>query len=217
MSEPDRSAVSGYVRAVERRWSELSERPSILSPRDWTLVERWCQRGIPLQVIQEAIEATAERLRRPGAKPPKSLSYIAPAVEESWRVVLEGQLAGSTAAVKETPDRTGGITAWKSALAAAGPATRLGRLLADLLELQDAGTPAADLDTRLDDGILEATPASIRDAIRAELEAELAPYRGRMSLEEFESTVRKAWVRRLRTQLKLPALDARDPDDGPPA
>jgi hypothetical protein len=215
MSERDRTAVGKYVRAVERWWSELCERPSILSPREWTLVERWHQREIPLQVIREAIEAAAERLRKPGAAAPKSLAYLAPAVEESWRVVLEGRIAPPTD-VPRGESAARGIAAWRSAASAAGSSSPLGGLLETLLALLEEGAAAEEAEQRLEGAILEAAPAEERAAVRGEIETELAPYRRRMSAEEYESTLRKASVRRLRIRLKLPGLDPPGPGEESP-
>ena len=63
MSERRQPAERSYARAVERSWSELCGRPVIFSPRDWALLDDWRQRGIPLQIVQEAIEAAAERIQ----------------------------------------------------------------------------------------------------------------------------------------------------------
>ncbi len=51
MSSAREPGTAGYARAIERLWSELLERPIVLSPRDWNLIGQWYDRGIPFYRI----------------------------------------------------------------------------------------------------------------------------------------------------------------------
>ena len=209
MSAGDRAETTRYARAVARAWSELPGAPGILSPRDWRLVEDWCARGVPLQVVREAIEAAAERLARGAKEPrrPRGLSYVAPAVEESWRVVLEGRVAEQARLREYDEIPAGAIDAWRARLAVEPEGSVLGRLLVDLIERLERGEPEAEIDRGLDEAIeASAAPGLLRRA-RDEVQAELVAYRGRMPASAFDATRNKALVTRLRAALGLPRLE----------
>ena len=89
-----------YARAVERMWSSLLERPAVLSPRDWALVRDWHVRGVPLQVIREAIDELAEACQKGRRRRPRGLAYVAAAVEEGCAAIREGRVANA----REMPD-----------------------------------------------------------------------------------------------------------------
>ena len=71
-----------YARQLERALSRVRERPVVLSPRDWELLSEWYSRGIPLAIVEQAMEAASEReaskKRRPARR---GLAYVAPAVD----------------------------------------------------------------------------------------------------------------------------------------
>jgi hypothetical protein len=210
MSERRRSAAGPYARAVERSWAELCGRAVILSPRDWALVDEWHRRGIPLQIIQEAIAAAAER--RSGAKPsepPRGLSYIAPAVEDAWRVILEGRLSDPV-----EDDSPGGVGAsdgppierWRACMEREAEGSALRRLLGELIEAHHRDAPLHALEARLDAELSGAAPAELRRRVEEEVAEQLNPYRNRMKPEVLESTRRRAVAARLRDRLGLPEL-----------
>ncbi len=85
----DASSVRSYARAIERSWSRVVGRAVILSRRDWDRISAWHESGVPLELIKEAIDDVAEKPRR---RAPRSLAYVAPAVDEAWQVVREGRI-----------------------------------------------------------------------------------------------------------------------------
>ena len=76
-----------YARELERALSRIRERPVVLSPRDWEMVLDWHAREIPLGVILETLEEAGARARKRGSAGPRSLSYLASAVEEAWNLI----------------------------------------------------------------------------------------------------------------------------------
>jgi hypothetical protein len=211
MSAAERIETTRYARAVERAWNELPGAPRILSPRDWKLVEDWCARGIPLQIVLESIEAAAERLRKSRREPrrPRGLGYVASAVEEAWRVVLEG---------RHDAERTGGDghapapgavpTAWRRRLEAEDPESRLAGLLDELIDRLRRGAEPAAIDRQLDERIEAAVSSSLREQCRSKIGEQLAPYRRRMSAAAYEATLMRACSARLREELELPRLES---------
>ena len=55
----DDPSMMRYARSIERRWSDLVERPVILSPRDWSRISRWHSWGVPLDLIDETLRSAA--------------------------------------------------------------------------------------------------------------------------------------------------------------
>ena len=206
---PARKGISGsYARAVERLWSDLCGRAVILSPRDWDIVKEWYERGIPLQIIEEAIEAAAER-RSKGRQtaPPRGLAYIAPAVEEGWLALLEGGIGGVEEEGSPVPEeRKNPLSGWRDLLVRETEGSALCSLLAGLLDGFEQGEDRAELDRRLDEGLPGAVPAELLREIDRELQRELEPYRERMTPEVHETTLRRARAIRLRLRLGLERL-----------
>ena len=205
MSGPRELSPAGYARRIEGLWSELLQRPLVLSPRDWSLVLEWHASRIPLEIVREALEAAAERESRgPRKRPLRGLGYLAPAVSEAWRVVVAGRIADVTAGESAEPSRS----VWRRRLRAEPTDSPLYRLLSGLLTRLERGEPPAELDLQLERELPGAVPRSLVEAVRGELERELAPYRDRMSAERFDETLARAAVARLRMKLRLPRLSA---------
>jgi len=207
MTAAGKGVVGSYARAVERLWSGLCGRAVILSPKDWSVVEEWHARGIPLQVVEEAIDAAAERRKRGReSPPPRGLGYIAAAVEDGWMAVLEGRRQGPYAGAPEEIDRAPGISSWRERMGAEEQGGALHDLLAGLIEAFDGGEGAAGLDRRLEAALPDAAPEELLRVIATEVARELAPYRERMTPAVYEETLRRAIATRLRHRLQLDRL-----------
>ena len=68
------------------------------------------------------------------------------------------------------------------------------------------GALSRALDGALDAGLAVAAPADVLDRCEAETRSALAPFRGRMTDEEFGMTFERARADRLRAALGLPRL-----------
>lgn len=196
----------GYARKLEQALSRIRERPVVLSPRDWELVLDWHAREIPLGVILEVLRESGERSRKRGSSGPRSLAYLAAAVDEAWDLIRRGRLdpVGGVAAGSASLEDV--RAAWTRACEAAGPRAALTALLRDLLARVDGGESPEGIDRELESAILEAAPADLLDRIRDEVASELAPYRTRIPPDRLEATALRAIVTRLRRSLGLPRL-----------
>ncbi len=190
-----------YAREIERQWSRILDRPVVLSPKDWALISDWHAREIPLSLILESIRYLAQT---PVRRAPRSLAYLAPAVEEAWGVVVEGRRPRGPRLLQHTAD---GVTLWRQRLETETGASPLGGLLLELLGARDAGEPADALDRRLDEQLPSAVSDDLLSTTRQRVDAELAPFRDRMDASTFDQTRRAAIVDRLRRALGLPYLD----------
>lgn len=190
-----------YIRAVESAWSKLLGRPAVISPREFEAIEGWRRRGVPLSIVLEIIGAAGKRRV---AHPPKALTSLSRAVDEAWSVVAAGRTAELAPA--KAPARSPAVDAWEIVLRDSTAGEAIHELLATLLAELASGTPADELDKRLDSalpGVLaERTLASARE----ETWRALDPFRSRMSPDEFQATMARALADRLRAVCRLPRL-----------
>ncbi len=200
MPKNDASIVR-YARAVERRWSDLVQRPVVLSRRDWSRISRWHSWGVPLDLIEEALRAAVRPER---GREPRGLTELAPAVEESWTVILQGRIARHPVELGSNP--VDPRAAWSSRIREEPPDSALARTLTELLARLDRGDDPHVLEQELDRRLPEIAPAELVDRVLASLERELAEYRSRMPTERLQATRRRACEKRLRHALKLPRL-----------
>lgn len=199
--------LAAYARAIERLWSESQDRAVVLSPKEWRLVCQWYERGIPLRVVEEALAGDDRRSRSRGSV--RSLAYFAPAVEEGWRVIVEGRLP-----VVPTPDDRAappeparGIECWRRRREAEQRESPLRRLLDDLLLRHGQGEVARELDRRLDERLPGAVSEPQLRQARKSVERRLSAHRGTMAADVLEATRRRAIVEQLRRSLALPRLE----------
>jgi len=203
VSEDRQLGAASYARRIERRWTAALGRPVVLSPRDWETVLDWHTRGIPLEVVDEAIEAAAERATERGKDPPRGLSDLGPAVDGAWATIVGGRVGGGPGRGEPPPAPE---TAWRARAAAEPDGSPLRSLLQSLLDRLAHGESRATLDAQLDRALVRhAAPALLRDALR-EIDRDVAPHRSRIAPARLEEIRDRAAVRRLRQKLGLPAL-----------
>ncbi len=79
-----------YFQAIEATFIRLRGAPLLLSPTDWRMAQAWRKEGIPLAVVEEALEEIFQGREERGAKNPvSSLRYCKRAVEKSWAQARE--------------------------------------------------------------------------------------------------------------------------------
>jgi hypothetical protein len=180
----------------------LLGRPVVLSPRDWSRVARWHALGIPLEIVEEAMDAALDKAR--SAEGARGIAELAPRVEAAWSVILDGRRSGAC---------EGGIVAtaeptrcWRRRIETEPPGSPLSELLEALLGRLDRGEAEEALDDELDRRLPESVEPSLRDRVSAEVARETEPFRTRMSAGRLEATRHRATVDRLRRALDLPRL-----------
>ena len=199
------SSAGSYARAIEGRWSQLLERPVVLSPREWALLSDWHARGIPLELVGEAIDELSEPRRRRRRGAPRSLSAIARSVEEAWSVVRGDRSDPPDEGARAAEPRPA-VTVWEARCKAEPEGSLLRRRLEELLKRLDGGEPAHEVDRRLDGMLSKLVPAGALRQLEEVVRGELAPFRGRMSDATFAATFESARAERLRRELGLPRL-----------
>jgi hypothetical protein len=202
---PAELSAATYARRIERRWCELLEQPVVLSPRDWSLLNEWHERGIPLQIVVEAMQTTIERSRTRGRAPRTALSSLSHTVEDAWGAIVDGR-RGGPATFGEAPGPTPrSAESWRRRAKTEG-GSALGALLTDLLRRLDRGAEPVALDAELDRRIAEASDPGVRCEIEREIERQLDPHRSRLSAAQIERTRARALVDRIRGRMGLARL-----------
>jgi len=191
----------GYVRAVEAAWAKAFQRPSVVSPREFELVDRWRRRGVPLAVVCEVI---ADWAKRRGGRAPRGLTALAAAVDDAFAPVAAGR--SPAGAPEVLPPRDAAMRAWETARDGLPPGSPLGAALTRLLAEAAAGAPGDGLDRALDAALPDAVPADELARIREETLRALAGFRDRMSEGEFRSASDRALADRLRATFALPRI-----------
>lgn len=78
--------VTDYFLEIESHFAAKRGTPFILSAKDWALMKKWFDDGIPLSVVIEAIDSVFDRNEASGRrKVISSLSYCRHAVKEMWQ------------------------------------------------------------------------------------------------------------------------------------
>ena len=208
-----RDPEADYFQTVEEFFVSRRGDPLFLSNADWLLIRKWRRAGFPLRVVLRGIADALDSHRHSLARDQKvrSLSYCAAEVEvaaERWR------RAFALGAAPDDGDST--IETLAAALEQAqtvGAAARpvASRIAQDLRSR--AGEPRAELSTWLVAAEKKLLRALARDLgetetarMEAEVEAVLAPYRGRMPEKVLEQIREEARARRLLEAYGLPRL-----------
>jgi len=209
-----------YYQAIEEFFVSRRGDPLFLSNADWLLIRKWRRSGLPLRIalrgIADALSGHAHswgRKRKVG-----SLAYCAAEVDaarERWQRALSFDDEAETSV-------SAALTSFADALEAAtglggrgGPAAR-----SVATELRAWTVPAAGGPPRLEQLTrrLGATERALLEALRAdaepatldatlrEIEADLAPYRGRMPERVLDQIRDEAWARRLLARHGIPRL-----------
>jgi hypothetical protein len=78
-------AADTYFIEIEGHFAQRRGTPFVLSAKDWMLMKKWREEGVPLPVVIEAIDTVFETNETSGRrKVISSLSYCRHAVKEIW-------------------------------------------------------------------------------------------------------------------------------------
>ncbi|HEX9160352.1 MAG TPA: hypothetical protein VF980_01495 [Thermoanaerobaculia bacterium] len=78
--------ATDYFLEIESHFAARRGTPFILSAKDWALMKKWFDEGVPLPVVIEAIDSVFEKNESSGRrKVISSLSYCRHAVKELWQ------------------------------------------------------------------------------------------------------------------------------------
>lgn len=223
--EPDGRSDQEYFQAVEAVFLRLRGSPLLLSPKDWRTAQAWHRQGIPLDVVERALEEVFERRRERGDdRKVSSLRYCAPAVEAWWKRLRELTAPGDRTAV-ERGEPALELAPRLEALASALPeelsrrnevAERI-RALAEEDDPRRVEEALGALEADLLDALLADLPEDDRAALEGEAEASLASLADRMTREDARRTRDRLMRQKARRRAGLPTLSLFAPEAEPPA
>jgi len=94
-----------YFLEIEAHFAFRRNTPFILSAKDWALMRKWHEEGVPLPVVIEAIDSVFEKNDTSGRrKVISSLSYCRHAVKELWDERRDMYVGGSDVTPEASPE-----------------------------------------------------------------------------------------------------------------
>jgi len=208
-----------YFQAIEATFLRLRGSPLLLSPKDWRTAQEWHRQGIPLDLVERALEELfAERREREADRKVSSLRYCAPRVRAAWAALRELTAPGARgpeagAARIELEPR---LRALAGSLPAELPSRdALAERIAALASLTDPRAVEerlAALEDETVDGLLAALRPRERKALESQVDRTLATLAGRLPAEETDRTRDRLLRQRLRRRAGLPPLSLFAPE-----
>lgn len=211
-----------YFSEIERAFVRRRGRNLLLSPMDWSLLEEWEKRGIPLKIVLATIEEVFDQLdaEPDRARSVRTLSYCKDAVESRFKSWREGRVGSDPEASTDLEEQDepaavplGEVDPSDHVRAAASrlkDVPKSSPSVAELVETVRTELEAISevdeaaeierrlesLDERVDDELLKSLSEDERGEQRSAAESRLASGRSRMDAESFERArellVRKA-------------------------
>lgn len=215
-----------YFTEIEETFARRRGRSLLLSPLDWTLMESWQERGVPLHLVLRSVEKVFDNAdKQPHRKRSiKSLAYCKEEVEAQYAEWLEAQVGKSDDAEPDAP-ATDEFAVDEIMLHLAEGRRRLIEIAetaadahlreaclrgAARLEELDAAEGAerveeslAQIEAMLDDSLLGSVDAA---EARVEIENSLTEYRNTMDPESYQNTLRLMLLKKLRQRAGVPRL-----------
>ena len=97
-----RTVSADYFTEIEAHFARRRGTTFIVNPKDWALMKKWQEDGIPLPVVIEALDSVFDKQEAKGKKV-NSLSYCRHAVKELWDERRELQIGAEGAVPEEDP------------------------------------------------------------------------------------------------------------------
>ncbi len=159
-----------YFQEIEAHFALRRGTPFLINPKDWALMKKWYEDGVPLAIVIEAIDAVFDNNETSGRrKVISSLSYCRHSIKELW----EERRNLYVGAGEETPER--GPEALLDALAAQLESSEVAAPFASRIRalVSEKSVPRIEekliaLERELVDAFIAAAPSEI-DTIRVDI------------------------------------------------
>ncbi|MBV9068029.1 MAG: hypothetical protein JO093_21585 [Acidobacteria bacterium] len=159
-----------YFQEIEAHFALRRGTPFILNAKDWALMKKWYDDGVPLPIVIEAIDTVFEKNEASGRKKViSSLSYCRHSIKELWQDRQNLYVGGGDVSPEAGPEAL--LDALASQLETsdvAAPFAPRVRALASEKSVPKIEERLIDLERELVDAFIAADPASI-DTIRADI------------------------------------------------
>jgi hypothetical protein len=163
-----------YFQEIEAHFALRRGTPFILNAKDWALMKKWYEDGVPLPIVIEAIDAVFERNETSGRrKVISSLSYCRHSIKELWNERQNLYVGAGDVAPEAGPEALlEALAAHLETSEVAAPFAARVRRLASEKSVPKIEERLIDLERELVDAFIAADPAAI-EAIRADIAAAL--------------------------------------------
>jgi ElaB/YqjD/DUF883 family membrane-anchored ribosome-binding protein len=191
----------------------------LLSPLDWALIESWKNAGVPLAAVLRGIDVAFEKWRGRKVKTQKvnSLAFCAQAVLTEAQQAAGGSAARPSASSPYTADELRSYLSTNAELLRKKGVKAYGEIAAALDRLsEEMDEHTRNLEgleqhlTVLEEKMLAAARAARNEEemlqVRRDLDAELRPYRSKMSAAQLAMLEKQYLERRLLDRQGLPRL-----------
>jgi hypothetical protein len=172
MSEPVPSDTppETYFQEIEAHFALRRGTPFILNAKDWALMKKWYEDGVPLPIVIEAIDTVFEKNEASGRKKViSSLSYCRHSIKELWQDRRNLYVGGGDVSPEAGPEALlDGLASQLETSDVAAPFAPRVRALASEKSVPKIEERLIDLERELVDAFIADDPASI-DAIRADI------------------------------------------------
>lgn len=91
-----------YFMEIEAHFARRRGTPFVVNAKDWALMKKWHEDGVPLPVVLEALDSVFDKQEAKGRKV-NSLSYCKHAVKELWDERRELAIGGEGTVPEEDP------------------------------------------------------------------------------------------------------------------
>lgn len=195
-----------YFVEIEAHFATRRGTPFILSAKDWALMKKWHDEGVPLPVVIEAIDAVFEKNETSGRrKVISSLSYCRHSVKELWedrKILYVGE--GETSPERAPAVLLEALAQQLETSTLAAPFASRVRELAREKSVPKIEERLLDLERELLDAAVAAAPAEV-EAIRSEIAATLGDT-SRIDEKTLARTLEANLRRLVRERFELPRL-----------
>lgn len=218
-----------YFSEIEETFARRRGRNLMVSPLDWTLIESWQKRGVPLHVVLRGIEKVFDSAdSQPHRKRAiKSISYCKEEIEAQYAEWLDRQIGKSNGAATAGIEQQNGFFTRETIvehLENSISALRECKNKAFCQSFRNAVRQLEDLKTNLTDDFEKAeevltdienfldvelklrTDSAHLNRIKQDVEKNLSQYRNKMDKEVYEKTFDLMLLKKLREEAEIPRL-----------
>lgn len=203
-----------YFLEIEAHFAARRGTQFLFSAKDWALIRKWKEEGIPLAIVLEAIDSCFEKRQKSGRKRVvSSLSYCRHAVQEIWDERRDLHVGTEQPMPEVSPEKRVAELSIEVDAVADADARVMGRIrkaAAEIRELEGKTVPQIEealitIEEVLLEDLYQLLPAERRGAVEQKLERSIEGARFRD--EQTADRTRRANLRRiLRSELGLPRL-----------
>jgi len=222
----------GYFSSIEEHFIRLRESPLLLSPKDWWLIHKWKEQGIPLSVVLQGLDRSFERFKKGAQKRRKinSIAYCAQEVLSAWEEYKESsigkkkggeppplftpeEIASFLQRLQQELERSAKIAAKRGKGELEERLREVSQAVGQLRAETDKETDLEKIEQKLEgleklvkESIQQAEDGEILRQIERQAEEELREYRQGMDPKLFKQTVEGFVWKRLLASYKVPRL-----------